>query len=150
MVPDNIRSYLDSHGVAFHVATHSPKPTAQETAAIAHISGRRFAKTVVLRCDGQYVLAVVPATETIDLGRYRQALGRALDVAGETELERLFPQCETGAMPPLGGLFGLPVVADACLARQESIAVNGGTHTDVIELRWADYEKAEHPQLIEH
>jgi Ala-tRNA(Pro) deacylase len=53
-------------------------------------------------------------------------------------------------MPPLGGLFGLPVVVDACLAHEESIAINGGTHTDVIEISWADYERTEHPRVLEH
>jgi Ala-tRNA(Pro) deacylase len=151
MIPNTIKSYLDERGIAFHVAAHSPKPTAQEIAAAAHISGKRFAKTVLLKLgDGSYVMAVVPAAESIDLERFRRAMGKALDVAGEEELDRLFPDCETGAMPPLGGLFGLPVVADACLARQESIVVNGGTHSDVIELRWADYEKTEHPRIVEH
>jgi Ala-tRNA(Pro) deacylase len=150
MVPRTIQSYLDERGIRFSAAAHQPCATALETAASTHISGRRFAKTVVLKRDGQYLLAVVPAAERVDLARFRSALGASLDVAPEQELDRLFPECETGAMPPLGGLFGLPVVADACLARQESIAVNGGTHSDVIELRWADYARAEHPQLIEH
>jgi Ala-tRNA(Pro) deacylase len=150
MVPTTIKKYLDEHGVPFHIATHSPRATAQETAATAHISGRRFAKTVLLKHDGQYVLAIVPAAETIDFDRFRQALGGSLDLASEQELDPLFPNCETGAMPPLGGLFGLPVVADGCLAREESIAVNGGTHTDVIELRWSDFVKSEHPQILEH
>jgi Ala-tRNA(Pro) deacylase len=150
MVPNIIKRYLDERGIKFQVAVHSPRATAQETAATSHISGKRFAKTVVLRRDGQYVLAVVPATESVDLDRFRRALGPSLDLAQEQELDRLFPDCETGAMPPLGGLFGLPVIADACLSQQEKIALNGGTHTDVIELRWSDFEQAEHPRLLEH
>jgi Ala-tRNA(Pro) deacylase len=150
MVPNTITSYLDERGIPFQVAIHSPRMTAQQIAAATHISGKRFAKTVVLKSDGGYLLAVVPAAESIDLGRFRDVLGAGLDLASEQELDPLFPNCETGAMPPLGGLFGLPVVVDACLARQESIAVNGGTHTDVIELKWADYAAAEHPWLLEH
>lgn len=150
MIPNTIKSYLDEHRIAFHVATHSPRVTAQEIAATAHISGKRFAKTVVLKRDGQYFLAAVPASESIDLDRFRRALGPSVDVATERELAPLFPDCETGAMPPLGGLFGLPVIADECLARAESIAVNGGTHTDVIELRWEDFVRAEHPRLLAH
>jgi len=150
MVPSTIKNYLDERGIPFQVVTHSRRATAQQTAATVHISGNRFAKTVVLKQDGHYVLAVVPASESIDLDRFRRALGPSLALAGEQELEQLFPDCETGAMPPLGGLFGLPVVADECLARQDSIVVNGGTHTDVIELRWADYIQAEHPQMVSH
>jgi Ala-tRNA(Pro) deacylase len=150
MVPTRIRHYLDERHVEYHIEPHRPGVTAQEIAAAAHISGKRFAKTVVLKRDGEFVLAAVPAAEAVDLRRFRDALGSGVELASEQEFERLFPECEMGAMPPLGGLFGLPVVADACLARQESIAVNGGTHTDVIELRWADYEQAEHPRIIAH
>ena len=150
MVSNTIVRYLDERGVPFQVAMHSPRVTAQEIAASAHISGKRFAKTVVLVNDGHYFLAVVPAAERVDLPRFRKALGESVRLASEAELDRLFPECETGAMPPLGGLFGLPVIADACLALQDSIAVNGGTHSDVIELRWADYVRSEHPTIIEH
>jgi len=150
MVPDTIRSYLTNRGIPFHVTTHSPRMTAQETAATTHIPGRCFAKTVVLKGDGRYVLAVVPASESVDLKRFREALGAPLDVATEEELGGLFPECETGAMPPLGGLFGLPVVVDECLAEEQSIAINGGTHRDVIELRWSDYVESEHPRVLAH
>jgi Ala-tRNA(Pro) deacylase len=150
MVPNLITSYLDDHGIEFQVATHNPRITAQEVAAIAHIPGRRFAKTVVLKLDARYVLAAVPANEQVDLERFRRVLGPSLELANEWELARLFPGCETGAMPPLGGLFGLGVIADECLAREESIAVNGGTHSDLIQLRWEDFAAVEHPRMIRH
>jgi Ala-tRNA(Pro) deacylase len=150
MVPSRIKSYLDERGISFRVTMHSKRVTAQETAATTHISGKRFAKTVVLKSDGSYLMAVIPAAESVDFGRFGAALGAPVELASEQELDRLFPDCETGAMPPLGGPFGLPVVADGCLAREESFVANGGTHTDVIELRWADYVRAEHPRVIEH
>jgi Ala-tRNA(Pro) deacylase len=132
------------------VSAHPPEATAQKTAASVHISGKQFAKTVVLRRDGKYLLVVVPANESVDLGHLRSTLGGSVDLASEREFERLFPGCETGAMPPFGGLYGLPVIADECLAERGAIAVNGGTHGDVIELQWEDYVRAEHPQMIGH
>jgi Ala-tRNA(Pro) deacylase len=104
----------------------------------------------VLRQGEQYVLAIVPADERIDLSAIRDLIGPGVDLASEAEMSRLFPGCEEGAMPPLGGLYGLPVVADACLAQQEKISINGGTHTDVIELRWEDFERVEHPRMLTH
>jgi Ala-tRNA(Pro) deacylase len=150
MVPDPIKNYLDERGVPFRASEHSYGVTAQRTAQAAHVPGRRFAKTVVLKQNGRFLLAVVPAVESVDLAAVRDALGPGLTVASEEEMAELFPSCEAGAMPPLGGLYGLPVIADACLEKQPTITVNGGTHTDVIELRWEDFVQAEHPRIIMH
>ena len=150
MVPANIKSYLDERGVSYQTASHAPSATAQDTAASAHISGKRFGKTVVLKRGDQFMMALLPANETVDFEALRQSLGTPVELAAEEELGQLFPDCEVGAMPPLGGLYGLPVVADECLAHQGMVAINGGTHTDVIELRWDDYVACEHPQIIPH
>lgn len=150
MIPEPIRNYLDEHSVPFRAIEHRYEVTAQHTAQEAHVSGRRFGKTVVLEQNGNYILVVLPATEHLDLGAARELLGGDVRLANEAEMESLFPSCEAGAMPPLGGLFGLPVVADACLEGQPTITVNGGTHTDVIELRWEDFVQAEHPRMLTH
>ena len=150
MIPEPIRNYLEDHAVPFRASEHRYGVTAQQTAEEAHVKGKRFGKTVVLEQDGQYILAVIPATEHLDLGALREQLGPNVRLASEAEMRRLFPICEEGAMPPLGGLFGLPVVADACLERQPTITVNGGTHTDVIELRWEDFVSSEHPRILTH
>jgi Ala-tRNA(Pro) deacylase len=150
MIPLTIKQYLDEHDVPFVTVTHAYGVTAQQTAERAHVSGKRFGKTVVLRRDGKYFFALLPANESIDLAALGKELGGGVDLASESELRALFPDCELGAMPPLGGLYGLPVVADACLAAARTFAVNGGTHTDLIELRWEDFAKAEHPRLVSH
>jgi Ala-tRNA(Pro) deacylase len=150
MIPEDIRKYLDERGVSFHELPHAHRATAQGTASCAHISGKRFAKTIVLKRDGQFLLAVVPANEHVDLRGLGALLGGRVELAREEELVPLFPDCEAGAMPPLGGLYGLPVVADSCLARQRTIAVNGGTHEDLIELDWEQYVALEHPRVVEH
>jgi Ala-tRNA(Pro) deacylase len=152
MIPHNIEQYLQDRGVRYRTAAHAYRATAQETAAVSHISGRRFAKTVVLKrqADGRFVIALVPASEWVDLDELSEVIGTDVDLADERDFAGLFPDCEPGAMPPLGGLYGLPVYADACLAREGTVAVNGGTHTDVIELAWDAFVAAEHPRLIEH
>ncbi len=150
MIPEPIRNYLDEHAVPFRASEHPYDVTAQRTAQAAHVPGRSFGKTVVLVQNGQYILAVVPATEHLDLDAASDMLGPGVRLATEDEMASLFPSCEAGAMPPLGGLWGLPVIADACLERQPTITINGGTHTDVIELRWDDFVQAEHPRILMH
>jgi Ala-tRNA(Pro) deacylase len=150
MVPQRIERYLRDRGVSYRASGHPYRATAQEIASSAHISGKRFAKTVVLKLrDGQFALALLPADEWVDLAAFGDVLGADVDLASEEEFATLFPDCEVGAMPPFGGLYGLPVCAHACLARLDRMAVNGGTHTDVIELGWDDYVSVEHPRLIE-
>ncbi len=150
MIPEPIRNYLMDHAVPFRTSEHRYGVTAQRTAEEAHVSGKRFGKTVVLEQNGNYILAVIPATEHLDLDAASDLLGPGVRLASETEMSRLFPICEAGAMPPLGGLFGLPVIADACLEGQPTITVNGGTHTDVIEMSWEDFVNSEHPRMLSH
>ncbi len=150
MVPDPIKNYLADRGIPFRISEHPYGVTAQQTAQRAHVSGKRFGKTVVLKQNGKYLIDVVPASESVDLTALRDVLGPGIELASEDEILGLFPGCESGAMPPLGGLYGLPVIADECLQKQETISFNGGTHTDVIELSWDDFVQTEHPRIISH
>ena len=150
MVPTTIKSYLDERGVPFRGTAHPHGVTAAEVAQKAHISGKQFGKTIVLKQRDQYLIAVVPANEQVDLDALRDLVGPGIELASESEMAPLFPDCEAGAMPPFGGLYGIPVVADACLTKQTTLAFNGGTHTDVIELRWEDFVASEHPRIIAH
>jgi Ala-tRNA(Pro) deacylase len=150
MIPDPIKNYLDDHAVPFRASEHPYVVTAQRTAQQAHVPGRRFGKTIVIKVNGAYALVVLPATESVDLAALRDILGPGVELAREEEIVTLFPACEAGAMPPLGGLYGLPVIADACLEKQPTITVNAGTHTDVIELRWEDFVASEHPRMLVH
>ncbi len=140
MIAESVRRYLESEGVPYSVLPHSPRYTAQETAQSAHISGKHFAKTVVLDVPHEegtpgHVLAVVPANEKVDLARLGERLGTPVQMATEDEISRLFPELEIGAIPPLGALAQLPVIADECLAHASWIVFHGGNLTDLIEMR---------------
>ncbi len=114
-----------------------------------HISGKIVAKTVVIKADNQIVLAVLPASLKIDMEKFREALG-ALEARFATELEfaGLFPDCEVGAMPPFGNLYGLPVYCEQSLAEDDEIVFNEGTHQDTIRMKYADYSRLAHPRLV--
>ena len=107
---------------------------AQRLAAAEHVAGDRIAKPVVVSVDGQLALAVVTATQKVDVEELRRALGaRTVEIVPEPVFEGRFAPCEVGAEPPLG-LFGLPIYVDAALARAPRIVMRGGTHEDAIEL----------------
>ncbi len=153
MVSATLREFLDEHQVPYRVLSHEARFTAQETAAAAHVSGRLIAKVVLLETsDGQapeYLLAAVPANEEVDLDRLGRAVGRPLGLARERDFERVCPKFDLGAAPPFGALTHLPIVVDSCLGRGGTIVFNGGTHTDLVEMRWDDFTRLEQPRIVE-
>ncbi len=136
-IPVSIRDYLRSRNVDFHVVTHPTAYTAQEEAAVSHVPGREWAKTVVCLIDGEAVLAVLPAHHAVDLDRLRALAGGATArLATEAEIVNLYPGCEAGAMPPLGPLYGQRVFIDQSLADDAEVVFNAGTHVDALRMRY--------------
>jgi Ala-tRNA(Pro) deacylase len=141
---------LDREGVRYVTISHSPAYTAQEIAAAAHVPGREMAKTVVAKIDGKPALLVLPAREKVNLEQLRANTGaREVELATEQEFATLFPGCELGAMPPFGNLYGLDTYATASLAADDEIAFNAGTHTELIRMRYLDFERVVHPKEID-
>ena len=141
-------NYLERHGVRYSHSIHPPARTALETADAERMPAHELAKTVVYRGDNGFGMAVLPADHFLDLGELRRALGfSGVRLADEAELEKLFPGCELGAMPPFGPLFNLPVIVDADIAAQEFTAFNAGTHRDVIRMSFEDYRLLVEPLI---
>jgi len=148
MILKRLTDYLDSHKIKYVLIQHSPAFTAREVAVSAHIPFREVAKTVVLSIDRKHILAVLPATEMVDLNLLREILeNAAVRLTNESEFNTLFPECEIGAMPPLGSLYKTPVYADALLEEDDQIVFQAGTHTEAVKMAWDDYVKLEHPTL---
>lgn len=143
-----LKEFLDSHNVKYVSITHSRAYTAQEVAAFTHIRGREFAKTVMVKLDGKMAMAVLPATRKVDLDALKQAAGaHKAELATEQEFQYMFPECETGAMPPFGNLYGMDVYADTSLREDEEIAFNAGSHTEVIRMAYQDFERLVNPKI---
>ena len=141
-----IHEFLREAHVPYSVVPHPPAFTAQEEAAATHVRGRDWAKVVICFVDGEPVEAVVPAPSFVNLDQLLElAGGKAIRVADEVELRRLFPHCEVGAMPPFGPLYGQTVFVDAVLAAEPEIVFNAGTHKDAIAMRWTDFVKMVNP-----
>lgn len=141
-----IHQFLGEAHVPYTVMPHRPAFTARDEAAATSVPGRDWAKVVVCFVDGEPIEAVVPAPSFVDLGRLLElGGGRAIRLAEEEELRRLFPECETGAMPPFGPLYGQTVYVDAALASEPEIVFNAGTHRDAIAMRWSDFVKLVNP-----
>ncbi len=147
MAVNKLKEFLDKNNVKYHTIMHSPGYTAQEIAASAHISGKELAKTVMVKIDGKMAMAVLPASYKIDLDLLKKASGAGtVELAGEPEFESRFPDCDIGAMPPFGNLYGMDVFVAEKLAEDEEIAFNAGSHSELIKLAYKDFEKLVRPK----
>jgi Ala-tRNA(Pro) deacylase len=147
MADSRLREFLEHNNIKYHTLTHAQVFTSQETAESAHISGKELAKTIMVKIDGNIAMAVLPSSYTIDFGRLKEAAGSEnVELASEEEFEDLFPECETGAMPPFGNLYGMEVFVDEQLGEDEEISFNAGTHTELIRLAYKDFERLVHPR----
>lgn len=142
-----LNDYLKTRNIPFDVIEHQPAYTASRMAQTMHVKGKDVAKTVVLRTDQGYVLAVVPATHNVDLTELRQLLGtESIGMATEEEMDKLFPDCERGSIPPFGSLYKMPTVVDETLTADEQIVFEGNNHNEAIRMRFADFEQLENPR----
>ena len=145
-----LREFLDKENVKYVSITHSPAYTMTEIAAAAHIPGDQVAKTVMVKIGKQMAMVVVPASMHVDLELLREATGvGSAELATEQEFQDLFPGCEPGSMPPFGNLYGLDVFVSPALSRCEAIAFNAGTHTELIQLAYEDFERLATPKIVD-
>ena len=144
-----LKQFLDREEIKYLSLVHSTAYTAQEVAASAHINGRELAKTVIVKLDGKMAMAVLPANRKIVLQDLREVTGSdQVKVASEEEFKARFPDCETGAMPPFGNLYGMEVYVAAGLADNNEIAFNAGSHTEVIKMAYSDFERLVRPKIV--
>lgn len=144
-----LREFLDGHKINYVVISHSKAYTAQQIAASANIPGKELAKTVMIKVDGEMAMAVLPASSRVDFELLKAAAGaEKVELAGEDEFGSLFPECETGAMPPFGNLYGMKVFVAEALTADEEIAFSAGSHTELIRLAYDDFDRLVHPEII--
>lgn len=149
MPAKKIKDFLESHNVKFSTINHSPAYTSQETAEASHISGKHLAKTVIIKVNGKLAMAVLPGNEHVNFAVLREVTGAAkVDLAAESEFKDKFPECELGAMPPFGNLYGLPVYVSSHLGNYDRIIFNAGSHSELIQMSYLDFEKLVKPNIL--
>ena len=144
-----LKEFLDSHNVEYVIISHSRAYTAQQIAASAHIPGKELAKTVMVKMDGNMAMAVLPASYHVDFNLLRMTSGaKEVLLASENEFKQYFPQSELGAMPPFGNLYDMEVFVAQSLAEDDEIAFNAGNHTELIRLKYKDFDKLVKPRIL--
>jgi Ala-tRNA(Pro) deacylase len=149
MPSKKLKEFLDGHKVKYIAISHSLAFTGLEIAKSAHIPTKKLAKTVVLKVNGQAAMMVIPAAFKVHMQNLSQALqGANIELATEQEFVKWFPDCEVGAMPPFGNLYDMKVYVAESLTENEDIAFNAGSHSEVIQMTYQDYERLVQPILV--
>ena len=147
-VSPSIQEFLRQADVAYTVFPHPRAYTAKEEAAAAAVPQHNWAKVVTCFADREPVQAVLPADCDVDFERLARVIGvPEVRMATEDELDWLYPDCETGAMPPFGPLYRQLVYVDEQLAADEDIAFNAGTFANAVAMRFADFARLAHPTI---
>lgn len=126
---------------------YSPAFTSPEAAETAHTHGKRLARVAIVKIDGEPAMAVVGAEYVLEIPRMRKAAGTTdILLAEESEFRGRLPEVETGAIPPFGNLYGMDVFVSKELTKNEDIVFNAGTHTELVRMSYADFERMVKPK----
>ena len=149
MPSEKLKKFLDENNIKYITVSHSKAYTAQQIAASAHIPGKGLAKTVMIKLGNKMAMAVLPASKMVNFGMLKEVIGSDdVELATEREFKDKFPDCEIGAMPPFGNLYEMDVYVAETLAKQDEIAFNSCSHTELIKMSYTDFEKLVKPKRL--
>ena len=144
----NLPSFLDDQGVNYRLSHHPETYRSQDLAQIEHISGRNVVKPVLVKADGHFVLCALPASYKVDLMELREQLRvKEVHLADESQLRDCFPDCELGAAPPIGKIWGLPTLMDESLTSDDMVTFQAGTHDQSVTMTLAEYRRIAQPEM---
>ena len=146
-IPSRLKDHLEQTHVPYSHVLHAPARSSQYAASLIHVPGKEVAKTVVVRAGEQVLLAVLPASFHVNVEKLATCAGATAQLMEEDEFFKLFPDCEPGAIPPFGELYGFPVYLDKVLAEDAEIVVSAGSLSEGIRMRTADFVRLAHPRL---
>ncbi|SDK78434.1 aminoacyl-tRNA deacylase [Microbulbifer yueqingensis] len=137
-----VSQFLDDHSVSYRVIPHAHSATSRESAHAANVREDRVAKAILLRDSEGPVLAVIPASSSLDLRAVHDETGRnQLEMVPESELGRTFPDCELGALPPVGPAYGLTTLVDSSLGRCDTVYFESGDHEELVAMDGRDFDR---------
>ena len=149
MPAKKLKAYLDENDIEYVTISHSPAYTAQRIAELTHIPGKELAKTIIVKLDDKFAMAVLPASSRVDVAHLKENVkATSVEIATEAEFKDLFPDCDVGAMPPFGNLYNMDVYVAEQLVEDEEIAFNAGSHTELVRMSYKDFENLVSPKVV--
>jgi Ala-tRNA(Pro) deacylase len=149
-IAHTLQKYLATENIQYEEIPHEPTMTSARTAQTCHIPGDRLAKGIVLRRDGEYMLAVMPASRRLRMPELRAALDSDVDMANETEIDELFRDCAHGAIPAIGKCYGLDLIVDDSINAPPDIYIEAGDHQTLLHLSQVQFTRLMADELHGH
>jgi Ala-tRNA(Pro) deacylase len=146
-IPSRLKDHLEQTHTQYSQVLHAPARSSQYAASLIHVPGKEVAKTVVVRAGDKVLLAVLPASYHVNLEKLASCAGAPARLMEEDEFFKLFPDCQPGAVPPFGELYGLPVYLDKALSEDSEIVVSAGTLSEGIRVRTSDFVNLVQPRV---
>lgn len=138
-IATKLEAHLKARSLEYDLIQHPHTESSMVTAAAAHVSGDRLAKAVIVKDGDDFLMVVVPSDYHVHLGGLHRKLGRDVGLATETELAGLFPDCDEGAAPPVGGAYGLKAMVDKGLLDQPEVYFEAGDHEHLVRMSGASF-----------
>lgn len=149
-IANRLEAHLKSHSIDYELVPHPHTESSMVTAAAAHVPGDRLAKAVIVRDGDDYLMVVVPSDYRVHLGALHRNLGRNVGLATEPELTRLCPDCDEGAVPPVGEAYGLKAMVEKGLLEQPEVYFEAGDHEHLVKMTGSNFRALQaHSEAVE-
>ena len=139
-IAETVKSYLAQKAVDYRLLSHSHSGSSHETAEASHVREDHIAKGVIVKDIAGYAMVVIPANTYVEMKHVRKDLDRALELVEEEEFSRLFPDCESGAVPPLGPAYQVETFLDESLTSLANIYFEAGDHEHLVHVNGNDFK----------
>lgn len=134
-----VKNHIEEKGVAYEVIPHLTTGSSHETAEAAHVDEDHIAKAVILKDNEEAIMVVVPGDAWVKLSAVEKELGRQMVLAEEGDAAGYFPDCDAGAIPPLGPAYGIETLMDRTLTSLAYVYFESGDHRSLIKVSGKDF-----------
>jgi Ala-tRNA(Pro) deacylase len=138
-ISNTVRSFIETQDVSFEVIAHKHTQSSKESAGAAHVKSSQLAKAVIVKEGDDFMMAIVPSDYRVHLGKLQQLFDREVGLATENELAQLFPDCEMGAIPPLGTAYKMITLVDRALLNRPEVYFESGDHEHLIKVSGEEF-----------
>ncbi len=139
-IAETVKNYLAQKSVDYDLVSHPHSGSSHETAAASHVREDHIAKGVIVKDASGYAMVVVPASNYVEMKHVRKELDRELELVAEDEFAKLFPDCEPGAVPPLGPAYQIETFLDQALISLANVYLEAGDHEHLVHISGDDFK----------
>lgn len=140
-ISTSVKNHLKKQGIDFDLISHPRTIHSTDTALEAHVPGNRLAKAVIIRKGEDFIMVIIPSDEHVDLTQLNRLFAEPLDLASESELGQLIPDCSLGAVPAIGPVWGLDTYLDKSLLGLPEVFFEGGDHIELVRVSGDDFDR---------